>query len=108
MVATMASRPIVFALANPIPEILPPDAIRGGAAVVATGRSDFDNQLNNALGFPGIFRGALDHGVREITEDMLFAGAKALAKLVAKPTAKMIIPSVFDARVAKAVAKVIR
>ncbi len=108
MVSTMASRPIVFALANPDPEILPEDAKRGGAAVVATGRSDFDNQLNNALGFPGIFRGALDHGVREITEDMLFAGAKALAKLVEKPTARMIIPSVFDPRVAQAVAKVIK
>jgi malate dehydrogenase (oxaloacetate-decarboxylating) len=108
MVSTMAVKPIVFALANPNPEILPADAIRGGAVVVATGRSDFDNQLNNALGFPGIFRGALDHGVREITEDMLFAGAKALAKLIPHPTATMIIPSVFDPRVAKAVARVIR
>lgn len=108
MVATMAVRPIVFALANPTPEIMPANAQRGGAVVVATGRSDFDNQLNNALGFPGIFRGALDHGVKEITEDMLFAGAKALAKLVAKPTAGMIIPSVFDPRVAKAVAKAIK
>lgn len=108
MIASMAVDPIVFALANPHPEILPVDALRGGATVVATGRSDFDNQLNNALGFPGIFRGALDHGVREITEDMLFAGAKALAKLVAVPTADMIIPSVFDARVAKAVARAIK
>lgn len=108
MVASMAVDPIIFALANPHPEILPEDAKRGGAAVVATGRSDFDNQLNNALGFPGIFRGALDHGVKEITDDMLFAGAKALAKLVTKPTARMIIPSVFDPRVAKAVAKAIK
>lgn len=108
MVASMAVDPIVFALANPHPEILPEDAKRGGAAVVATGRSDFENQLNNALGFPGIFRGALDHGVKEITDDMLFAGAKALAKLVSRPTAQMIIPSVFDVRVAKAVAKAIK
>lgn len=108
MVASMAIDPIVFALANPHPEILPEDAKRGGAAVVATGRSDFENQLNNALGFPGIFRGALDHGVKEITDDMLFSGAKALAKLVAKPTAQMIIPSVFDIRVAKAVARAIK
>jgi malate dehydrogenase (oxaloacetate-decarboxylating) len=108
MVASMAVDPIVFALANPHPEILPEDAKRGGAAVVATGRSDFENQLNNALGFPGIFRGALDHGVKEITDDMLFSGAKALAKLVAKPTAQMIIPSVFDIRVAKAVARAIK
>lgn len=108
MVASMAVDPIVFALANPHPEILPEDAKRGGAAVVATGRSDFENQLNNALGFPGIFRGALDHGVKEITDDMLFAGAKALARLVSKPTAQMIIPSVFDIRVAKAVAKAIK
>lgn len=108
MVASMAIDPIVFALANPHPEILPEDAKRGGAAVVATGRSDFENQLNNALGFPGIFRGALDHEVKEITDDMLFSGAKALAKLVAKPTAQMIIPSVFDIRVAKAVARAIK
>ncbi len=108
MVASMAVDPIVFALANPHPEILPEDAKRGGAAVVATGRSDFENQLNNALGFPGIFRGALDHEVKEITDDMLFSGAKALAKLVAKPTAQMIIPSVFDIRVAKAVARAIK
>lgn len=108
MVASMALDPIVFALANPHPEILPDDAKRGGAVVVATGRSDFENQLNNALGFPGIFRGALDHGVKEITDDMLFAGAKALARLVVKPTADMIIPSVFDERVAKAVARAIK
>lgn len=108
MVASMAVDPIVFALANPHPEILPADAKLGGAAVVATGRSDFENQLNNALGFPGIFRGALDHGVKEITDDMLFAGAKALARLVSKPTAQMIIPSVFDIRVAKAVARAIK
>lgn len=107
MVRSMASKPIVFALANPYPEILPADALRGGAAVVATGRSNFPNQINNALGFPGIFRGALDRGVREITDDMLFRAAKRLAAMVKRPTAECIIPSVFDPNVAKEVAKAI-
>jgi malate dehydrogenase (oxaloacetate-decarboxylating) len=100
--------PIVFSLANPLPEIMPEEAKAGGAAVVATGRSDFENQINNSLGFPGIFRGALDHGVRDITDEMLLGAAKKLAALVKRPTAKQIIPSTFDLRVAKAVASAIR
>lgn len=104
----MAPQPIVFALANPIPEIMPEDALRAGAAVVATGRSDYPNQVNNALVFPGIFRGALDRGVRDITEDMKLAAAQKLARLVKKPTAEMIIPSVLDASVAKAIASAIK
>ena len=99
---------IVFSLANPVPEIMPEEARAGGALVVATGRSDFDNQINNSLGFPGIFRGALDNGVRNITDDMLLAAAKKLAALVKRPTAKCIIPNTFDSRVAKAVASAIR
>ncbi len=104
----MSKGAIVFALANPVPEIFPEEAKAGGAAVVATGRSDFENQINNSLGFPGIFRGALDRGVREITDDMLLVAAKRLAALVKQPTAKNIIPSTFDPRVAKAVASAIR
>lgn len=104
----MAPQPIVFALANPIPEIMPEDAMRAGAAVVATGRSDYPNQINNALVFPGIFRGALDRGVRDITEDMKLAAAQKLARLVKKPTADMVIPSVLDASVAKAIASAIK
>ncbi|MBP6889691.1 MAG: NADP-dependent malic enzyme [Candidatus Moranbacteria bacterium] len=107
-IARMSQSPIVFSLANPIPEIMPEEAKAGGAAVIATGRSDFENQINNSLGFPGIFRGALDHGVRDITDNMLLAAAKKLAALVSRPTAKQIIPSTFDPRVAKAVASAIR
>ena len=99
---------IVFALANPTPEILPEEALAGGAMIVATGRSDYPNQINNSLAFPGIFRGALDHRVRKITDEMKIKAAKAIARLVTKPTAKKIVPDMFDKRVAKAVAKVIR
>jgi len=104
----MNKKAIVFALANPMPEILPDEAKKGGAAVVATGRSDFPNQINNSLAFPGIFRGALDHKVRHITEKHKLDAAKAIASLVKKPTAQKIVPDMFDKRVAQAVAKVIR
>jgi malate dehydrogenase (oxaloacetate-decarboxylating) len=99
---------IVFALANPIPEIMPDEAKKGGATVIATGRSDFPNQLNNSLVFPGIFRGAIDNRVTRITEAMKLKAAKALAALTQKPTSGKILPDMFDKRVAKAVAKVIR
>ena len=104
----MAPKSIVFALANPTPEIMPDEAKKGGAAVIATGRSDFPNQINNSLAFPGVFRGALDHKVSKITQEMKLKAAKAIAALVAKPTATKIVPDMFDKRVAKAVAKVIR
>lgn len=107
-ISHMAEKAIVFALANPIPEIMPEDAKRAGAAVVATGRSDFPNQVNNSLAFPGIFRGALDRGVKEITDDMKLAAAKKLAGLVKKPTADEIIPHVMTPGLVKAVASVIR
>ena len=107
MVETMAQKAIVFALANPTPEIMPADALLGGAAIVATGRSDFPNQLNNALVFPGVFRGALDNKVKQITDTMKLRAAYAIAKLVAKPTADHIVPDIFDTRLVKAVAKVI-
>jgi malate dehydrogenase (oxaloacetate-decarboxylating) len=104
----MAPDAIIFALANPEPEILPPDAKRAGARVIATGRSDFPNQINNVLVFPGVFRGALDNNVKSITTKMKIEAAKALASLVSKPTAEKIIPDVFDARVVKTVARAIR
>lgn len=107
-VEAMAKDPIVFALANPIPEIMPLDALHAGAAVVATGRSDFPNQVNNSLAFPGIFRGALDRNVREITDDMKLAAAKKIASLVKKPTADNVIPKIETPGLVKAVASVIR
>lgn len=107
MVQSMADNPIIFAMANPEPEILPDLAREAGAAVVATGRSDFPNQVNNSLGFPGIFRGALDNGVTKITDDHKLAAAKALADLVPNPTADKIIPGPFDEGIIEAVASVI-
>jgi malate dehydrogenase (oxaloacetate-decarboxylating) len=107
-VEAMAKDAIVFALANPIPEIKPEDAHRAGARVVATGRSDYPNQINNALAFPGIFRGALDRGVNKITEEMKLAAAKKIAGLVKKPTAYEIVPKVNHPGLVKAVASVIR
>ncbi len=107
MVKTMNKDPIIFAMANPEPEIQPQDALDAGAAIVATGRSDFPNQVNNALVFPGIFRGALDNGVEHITNDHKIKAAEALASLVENPTKDSIIPSVLDKRVAPAVAKII-
>lgn len=108
MVAKMAKNPVVFALANPVPEIMPDIAKEAGVAVIATGRSDFPNQINNSLTFPGIFRGALDHGVKKITDEHKLAAAEALAALVEHPTADEVIPSPFDERVVPAVADVIR
>lgn len=107
-VQLMAPRAIVFGLANPTPEIMPGDAKRGGAVVVATGRSDFPNQINNSLAFPGIFRGALDHKVTKITDKMKLAAAHNLAALVKKPVADKIIPGPFDKGVMEAVSKAVR
>ncbi|MDD2730660.1 MAG: NAD-dependent malic enzyme, partial [Candidatus Portnoybacteria bacterium] len=107
-IKSMAKNPIIFAMANPVPEIMPDQAKRAGAAIVATGRSDFPNQINNVLGFPGIFRGALDNKIRKITPLMRQRAAKNLAALIKKPTADKIIPSPFDKRVVKAVAKAIK
>ena len=107
-VQRMAKKAVVFALANPTPEIMPEEAKKGGAAVIATGRSDFPNQINNSLAFPGIFRGALDHKVTKITDEMKLKAARAIAALVKKPGAGKIVPDMFDKKVAKAVARVIR
>jgi len=107
MVRGMAENPIIMALANPEPEIAVDLALEAGAAVVATGRSDYPNQINNVLGFPGIFRGALDVRARDINDEMKIAAAYAIADLVENPTADYIIPSPFDKRVAPAVAKAV-
>lgn len=107
MVSTMAKDAIVFAMSNPDPEILPDEALAGGAKVVASGRSDFPNQINNVLVFPGIFRGALDSRAKKFTDKMKLAAALALAGLVRKPSAKKIIPGVFDKGVSKAVARAV-
>lgn len=106
MVRSMAKDAIVFACANPVPEIMPDEALAAGAAVAATGRSDFPNQINNVLAFPGIFRGALDVRASDINDDMMEAAAYAIAGLVddERRSAEYIIPGAFDHRVAPAVA----
>ena len=109
MVSTMAKDSIIFAMANPTPEIMPDEAKKGGAAVVATGRSDFPNQINNVLVFPGIFRGALDARATGITEEMKRAAAVAIASIVKDDelSADYIIPDAFNPEVAKVVAKAV-
>jgi malate dehydrogenase (oxaloacetate-decarboxylating) len=107
MVESMAPRPIVFAMANPDPEIMPDEAAAAGAAVVATGRSDFPNQINNLLAFPGVFRGVFDARATRITEKMKLAAAEALAALVASPTAARIIPDALDKGATRAVAEAV-
>lgn len=108
MVRSMAEKSVVFAMANPEPEIYPQDALDAGAFVVGTGRSDFPNQINNVLAFPGVFRGALDVRARDISEGMKVAAARALAELVGDDLSReCIIPAAFDARVAPAVAKAV-
>ena len=110
MIETMAHKPVVFAMANPIPEINPQTAKRAGAFIVGTGRSDYPNQINNVLAFPGFFRGLLDKHVKKITDDLKINAAKAIANCVKEKemTREFIIPSALDRRVAKAVASVIR
>ena len=109
MVKTMAPNPILFPMANPVPEIMPDLAKNAGAAVVGTGRSDFPNQINNVLAFPGIFRGALDVRAKDINDEMKVAAAYAIAGLIDEKdlTADYIIPNPFDKRVAKAVAEAV-
>ena len=109
MVKSMAEKPIIFACANPIPEIFPEDAKEAGAAVVSTGRSDFPNQINNVLCFPGIFRGALDVRAKDINDEMKVAAAYAIAELVSDQelNADYILPAAFDERVKDAVAKAV-
>ena len=108
LVQKMAKDPIVFALANPVPEIMPDVAKQAGVAIIGTGRSDFPNQVNNSLAFPGIFRGALDHEVKKITDQHKLAAAEALANLVENPTVDKVVPAAFDEGVVETVANVIR
>lgn len=107
MVKTMAKDPIIFAMANPTPEIMPDEAKEAGVAIMATGRSDFPNQVNNSLAFPGIFRGALDNRVTKITDQHKIAAAEVIASLVESPTAEQIIPSNLDPRLVPEISKVI-
>ncbi len=107
MVRSMSEDSVIFALANPDPEITPEDAHEAGALIVATGRSDLPNQVNNAIAFPGIFRGALDNRVLKITDQHKIAAAETIAALVENPTPDTVIPSVFDERLVPSIAKVI-
>lgn len=107
-ITKMNTQPIVFALANPIPEIMPSEAKKAGAYIIATGRSDFNNQINNALAFPGIFKGALKNNVQKITDEMKIKAAEKIASLIKKPTPDCIIPPVTTKGLADAVAKVIK
>ena len=107
MIGKMHAKPVIFALANPTPEIMPDTAHEAGAFIVASGRSDFPNQINNVLVFPGIFRGALDNNVRKITTAMLLRAAENLAATIAEPTAEKILPNVFEVGVMETVASAI-
>jgi malate dehydrogenase (oxaloacetate-decarboxylating) len=107
MIRSMNKDPIVFAMANPIPEIMPDAAMNAGAAVVGTGRSDFPNQINNVLAFPGIFRGALDARATRITDEMKIAAAHAIANFIKKPQRDRILPNILDREVTQAVAKAV-
>jgi malate dehydrogenase (oxaloacetate-decarboxylating) len=107
-IKTMAKDSIIFALANPTPEIMPDEAYKGGAAIVGTGRSDLPNQVNNVLGFPGIFRGALDARATQITPNMKLAAAYAIADSISHPTKDMIIPPALDEVVAYKVAQAVK
>ena len=104
----MNKKAIVFAMSNPMPEIMPEEAIKGGAYIVATGRSDYANQINNVLAFPGIFRGVLDTRTKKISDEHKLRAAKAIAGLLKKPTSGKIIIDALDRRVVKAVAKVFK
>ena len=110
MVASMAKDPILFPMANPVPEIFPDEAIAAGAKVVGTGRSDYPNQINNVLAFPGIFRGALDVRAKDINDEMKVAAAEAIASLVSDEelSPEYIIPNAFDERVGKTVSEAVK
>ena len=109
MIATMAEKPIVFAMANPAPEILPEDAVKGGAFIVGTGRSDYPNQINNVLAFPGIFKGALQARVSDITDEMKLAAAYGIASIIPEEELRTdyILPDAFNKKVAENVAKAV-
>lgn len=108
MIKTMAERPIIFAMANPEPEIMPAEAISAGAFIVATGRSDFSNQINNSLVFPGLFRGLLDSGITQITDKILLSAAEALANYLPEPATDKLLPSTLDKGVAATIARAVQ
>ena len=108
MVKSMNEKAIIFALANPTPEIMPEEAKAAGAYIIGTGRSDFPNQINNALVFPGLFRGALDTGIKTITTEIMIHAAEQLAALVTEPTPDRVIPSVFEEGVMEAVSSALK
>ena len=108
MARSMNEKGIVFALANPIPEIMPDVAQEAGIAVIATGRSDFPNQLNNSLIFPGLFKGALDHNLKQFDITMFTRAALALASHVKNPTVDMILPTMFDKELVEVIADTVR
>jgi malate dehydrogenase (oxaloacetate-decarboxylating) len=110
MIESMAEKPIVFAMANPDPEIMPDEAKAGGAFIVGTGRSDFPNQVNNVLAFPGVFRGALDVKASDINEEMKIAAAYAIAQTISEDELSVdnILPQVFDKRIVKNVAEAVK
>lgn len=108
MVSSMNKDPIIFAMANPTPEIMPSEALEAGARVVGTGRSDFPNQINNSLAFPGIFRGLLDAKAPAVTTSMKIAASKAIASLITEPSEDLIIPSTLDERVVPVVSAAVR
>jgi malate dehydrogenase (oxaloacetate-decarboxylating) len=103
----MNTDPIIFALAHPMPEILPADAFRAGAVIVGTGRNDFPNQINYALAFPGIFRGALDVSATRISDEMKVAAAHALANYIKRPRKDRLLPQILDRKVVKVVARAV-
>lgn len=107
-VKLMNNDAIVFALANPVPEIMPNEALNAGAAIVGTGRSDFPNQINNVLAFPGIFKGAIESGKKRITDNMMLSAAKSLAALIKNPKKDNIIPQIFDKNVVVAVSEAVK
>ncbi len=108
MIKSMNKKPIIFALSNPVPEIMPDEAKEASAFIIATGRSDFPNQVNNVLAFPGIFRGALDIRATKITDEMKIAAAEAIAKIIKNPTPDQILPNPLDKTVVPAVAQAIK
>lgn len=108
MVRTMAEKPVIFSLANPVPEILPEEAHEAGVFIMATGRSDYPNQLNNSLVFPGLFKGMLENAIPQFTTEMFTVVAEALAKSVEGLTPKNILPSMFDKRVVEVVSKTVK
>lgn len=107
-IKTMNEKPIIFALANPVPEIMPEEAKKGGAYIIATGRSDYPNQINNVLAFPGIFRGAMDAKAERITDEMKIAAVKSLSGFIKKPAIDKIIPDALNRKVHQAVAKAVK